>query len=117
MIPFSAAEFVIVIQISLLPEDILEKCLRSFLFFSGGFWHTFSMVRETLEPHTDFAACSDSGLGMVASIFLLLEHCSSVPVWVATSKTNLAGHSFVSSDSATLEAELQNTFQLAGLLI
>lgn len=32
-------------------------------------------------------------------------------------QNNLAGHSFVSSDNATLKAGLQNTFQLAGLLI
>ena len=60
---------------------------------------------------------SDSGLGKVASIFLLLEPYCAVPGWVGVSKTNLAGHSFVSSDNATLEAGLQNTFQLAGLLI
>lgn len=54
---------------------------------------------------------------MVASIFLLLEHYCAVPGWVGVSKTNLAGHSFVSSDNATLEAGLQNAFQLAGLLI
>lgn len=52
----------------------------------------------------------------MASVFLL-EHYCSVPGWVGVAKTNLAGHSFASSDSATLEAGLQNTFQLARLLI
>lgn len=46
---------------------------------------------------------------MVASIFLL-EHYCSVPGWVGVAKTNLAGHSFVSSDSATLEGRVTKHF-------
>lgn len=88
-------------------------CLRAFLLFpvlfqwTGKFWSHILTV----------ALKSDSGLGIVASIFLLLEPYCAVPRCVGVSKTNLASHSFVSSDNATLEAGLQNIFQLAGLLI
>ena len=118
----SALRYVVKVQASLLPKGLLEKGMREKIG-SRSFCSSLEVFSSPspwagkLWSHILTLPCyTDSGLGMVASIFLL-EHYCSVPGWVGVAKTNLAGHSFVSSDSATLKAGLQNTFQLAGLLI